>query len=217
MDSIPPPRPRDVTDLGETSARHPRSPHEMTDGLGPDLIEVETIAIDAVDRQGVITAAFESFHAELYNFLRRSTRDAETAEDLLQDTFLRLTREIEAGRTPVHLRGWLYRVAANLAISRGRRHTTALRWLQRQDRASLSGVVDSPEHHALGREWTSTVEAALGTLPPDGRTALLLSAEGFTGEEIAAAIGRTHAATRALLTRTRVRVRLELERREAER
>ena len=40
---------------------------------------------------------------------------------------------------------------------------------------------------------------------------LLLSAEGFSGEEIADTIGRSHSATRTLLSRARVRVRLDLE------
>ena len=48
--------------------------------------------------------------------------------------------------------------------------------------------------------------------PTDDRTALLLSAQGFSGEEIAQAIGRSNGATRTMLCRARVRVRLELER-----
>jgi len=63
----------------------------------------------------------------------------------------------------------------------------------------------------LGRERTAALDAALATLPADARTALLLSAEGFSGEEIAAAISRSHSATRTLLSRARVRVRLQLE------
>jgi DNA-directed RNA polymerase specialized sigma24 family protein len=51
----------------------------------------------------------------------------------------------------------------------------------------------------------------MASLATDARTALLLSADGFSGEEIAAAIGRSHAATRTLLTRARIRVRLALE------
>jgi RNA polymerase sigma factor (sigma-70 family) len=162
---------------------------------------------------GAVTVAFESYHAELYNFLRRSTRDEAAAEDLLQEAYLRLTREVDAGRTPEHVRGWLYRVASNLAISRGRRRTTALEWLGRYGRQAVGDDAPSPEAGLLARERTSALDAALATLPAEARTALLLSADGFSGEEIAAAIGRSHAATRTLLSRSRVRVRLELERR----
>jgi len=186
----------------------------MSDPMRPRLVEVEAAATSApLGLYGVVSTAFESYHAELYNFLRRSTRDEAAAEDLLQEAFLRLTREVDAGRTPEHVRGWLYRVASNLAISRGRRRTTAFEWLGRYGRQSLGDDIESPEAGMLARERTSTIDAVLATLPTEARTALLLSADGFSGEEIAEAIGRSHGATRTLLSRTRVRVRLELEQR----
>ena len=185
----------------------------MADPLGPSLVDLEGAGpTSPVDRHAAITAAFEMYHAELYSFLRRSTHDEGAAEDLLQETYLRLTREVEAGRLPDHVRGWLYRVASNLAISRGRRSATVLSWLRRDAHRFVGGVVESPESAYLGRERTSAIDAALATLPADARTAMLLSAEGFSGEEIARAIGRSHGATRTMLSRARVQVRLELER-----
>ena len=53
------------------------------------------------------------------------------AEDLLQEAFLRLTREVRADRTPDNVRAWLYRVGANLAVSRGRRITSAFHGIVR--------------------------------------------------------------------------------------
>jgi len=186
----------------------------MPDPTKPRLVEVEADATTApLGHYGAVSTAFEAYHAEIYNFLRRSTRDDGAAEDLLQEAFLRLTREVDAGRTPGHVRGWLYRVASNLAISRGRRRTTAFEWMGRYGRQSLGEDVESPEAGALARERTFAIETVLATLSAEARTALLLSADGFNGEEIAAAIGRSHSATRTLLSRTRVRVRLELEKR----
>jgi RNA polymerase sigma-70 factor (ECF subfamily) len=184
----------------------------MPDPMRPSLVDVEVAAATShLDQRGAVAAAFELYHAELYNFLRRSTRDEGAAEDLLQEAFLRLTREVDAGRMPEHVRGWLYRVATNLAISRGRRRMTVLDWMSRYGRRALEGVAESPEAGVLARERSSAIETVLGRLPADARTALLLSADGFSGEEIAAAIGRSHGATRTLLSRARVRVRLELE------
>jgi RNA polymerase sigma-70 factor (ECF subfamily) len=186
----------------------------MSDPMRPSLVEVEVgAAMTPLDQYGAVTAAFESYHAELYNFLRRSTRDEGAAEDLLQEAYLRLTREVDAGRTPDHVRGWLYRVASNLVISRGRRRVTAFDWMNRYGRQGAGDDVESPESGVLARERGSVLEAVLATLSAEARTALLLSADGFSGEEIATAIGRSHGATRTLLSRTRVRVRLELEER----
>jgi len=69
----------------------------------------------------------------------------------------------------------------------------------------------TPEASYLQREGRADLVAALADLAPDARAALLLSSEGFSGLEIAAAIGRSDAATRTLLSRTRVRVRQRLE------
>ncbi len=180
--------------------------------MRPSLVEVEgAAATSPFDGHAAVIAAFEAYHGELYTFLRRSTRDDAAAEDLLQEAFVRLTREADAGRTPENMRAWLYRVASNLAISRGRRRTTALAWMNRYGRAS-EPVTESTESIVLGRVRTAGLEAAMAALPADARAALLLSAEGFSGEEISAAIGRSHGATRTLLTRARMRVRLELER-----
>ena len=183
----------------------------MADPTRPDLVDLGEVRLSHLGQFEAVAAAFDTYHAELYSFLRRSTRDERAAEDLLQETFLRLTREVDAGRTPEHLRAWLYRVATNLAVSRGRRVTTALAWIGRHGRQASGARVESPEHDVLSREGRTTLEAAMAALPTDARTALLLSADGFTGEEIAAAIGRSHAATRTLLTRARIRVRLALE------
>src|SRR5262245_11741453 len=184
----------------------------MADPIRPDLVELNAVSAPTRSGQyGAVADAFESYAAELYSFLRRSTRDERAAEDLLQETFLRLTKEVDAGRTPEQLRGWLYRVASNLVVSRGRRSTTAFAWMTAHGRQEVGGVVDSPEAQVLARERRSGLDAVLSTLPAEARTALLLSANGFSGEEIAAAIGRSHGATRTLLSRARVRVRIALE------
>jgi DNA-directed RNA polymerase specialized sigma24 family protein len=73
-------------------------------------------------------------------------------------------------------------------------------------------IAPSPEAQASSPDPHSDLDRALDGLSVDARMALLLSGEGFTGDEIAAAIGRSATATRALLSlaRARVRVRREL-------
>src|SRR4051794_16510982 len=169
----------------------------------------EAVATSTVDADRAVLEAWTTFHGELYAFIVGSTRDASAAEDLLQDTFLRLTREVRAGRPPLLMRAWLYRVAGNLAISRARRGSTALRWLQRQVDPE-SQTAESPEARTVRQDSSSEVNAALAQLSADARTALLLAGQGFTGAEIAEAIGRSDAATRTLMCRARLRMRQEL-------
>jgi DNA-directed RNA polymerase specialized sigma24 family protein len=71
-------------------------------------------------------------------------------------------------------------------------------------------VVASPEDDMLEREAATALAAMLAPLPADVRLALLLSAEGFSGAEIAARIGRSALATRSLICRHRSRLRESL-------
>ena len=169
----------------------------------------EAAATAPVDADRAVVEAWRAHHSEIYGFLVHSTRDHAAAEDLLQDTFLRLTREARDGRMPRLVRPWLFSVASNLAISRARRGSTALRWLHRQSDPE-SRTAESPESRTVRHEATSDVAAALGVLSPDARAALLLAAQGFSGVEIAAAIGRSDGATRTLMSRARLRLRSEL-------
>jgi DNA-directed RNA polymerase specialized sigma24 family protein len=68
----------------------------------------------------------------------------------------------------------------------------------------------SPEDTLMRREASGELAEALRTLRPDARTALLLAAEGFTGREVAAAIGRSEEATRTLMCRARMQLRTTL-------
>lgn len=158
--------------------------------------------------EATLTAIYEERRAELFGFLLRMTRDRDVADDLLQDTFIRLIREARAGRMPDEVRAWLYRVAANAAISGSRRGSALQRLLPRLvDRREPAW----PEGEALRAERTSDLDAALAELAPDGRAALVLAAQGFTGREIADSIGRTEGATRTLMCRSRIQVRHRLE------
>lgn len=155
-----------------------------------------------------LTALYEAHRAELFGFLVRMTRDRETAEDLVQETFIRLINEARAGRMPEAVRPWLYRVAANAAISRMRRGATWTRLLPRLVDRREPG---RPESDVLRSELETEIQVALAHLAPDGRAALLLAAQGFNGQEIAAFIGRTDGAARTLLCRARIQLRRELE------
>jgi RNA polymerase sigma factor (sigma-70 family) len=151
-----------------------------------------------------LTSIYEERRGELYAFLVGMTRDADVAEDLLQETFLRLVREARAGRMPDEVRPWLYRTAANAAIDRGRRGATLLRLLPRLlDR----GDPPRPDAEALRSERAAELHAALAHLAPDRRAALLLAARGFSGREVASLIGRSEDATRTLLCRARLELR----------
>lgn len=170
--------------------------------------DAPALAADRPDAAAEVSLAYDRHAAELHSFALRACRDREAAEDVVHEAFLRLMVEIQAGRGPDNSRAWLYRVAANLVASRGRRATVAQRWLGFF--AATEGPRE-PEPIFLDMERRSTLEAVLAELSTDARTALLLAAQGFRGDEVAAAIGRSEAATRTLMCRARGRLRERLD------
>lgn len=177
-------------------------------GLDPDVTVATLRVADARNAIGTRTGeAYERHAGELHGFLVRTVRDPESAADLLADVFTRLFVEERDGRWPDQLRGWLYRVATNLAMSRGR-HLQVVARVDRVLQARYAEPRDSsPDMEVLRRERRGDLDRALEHLPSDARTALLLAAQGFDGRSISQAIGRTEVATRALLCRSRIRLR----------
>jgi RNA polymerase sigma-70 factor (ECF subfamily) len=176
---------------------------------GADVVFVE-LRPRVGDRTAVVdlvAAAYDTLERALYAFALGITHSGTAAEDLVQESFLRLVREVQAGRPPDNVKAWLYRVCANLATSRGRRATVATRYLPF---LASHEVGETPEARHLRHELGAELTAAMADLSQDERTGLLLSAGGFHGPEIAEVIGRTHAATRTMLTRARMKVQARL-------
>jgi RNA polymerase sigma factor (sigma-70 family) len=159
------------------------------------------------DDVAFVLATYDAHHRELANFVRGIERDRDTADDIVSEAFVRLIEETRRGRTPEQPRAWLYRVAANLAIDRGRRRTVVTRVL---GRLVDHGTEPAPDDEVLRGETRREVRAALSRLPVDARTALLLAAHGFSGRDIAEALGRSELATRSLICRARLRLREQL-------
>ena len=148
--------------------------------------------------------AYDAHGDALRHYVARYTGDAVAAEDIVHEAFVRLLTESAAGRQPVHVRAWLFRVAVNLATSRARRQGVASR---RASELARREVAPSPEEELIEREDAATLHGRLAHLAPHVRAALLLAAHGFSGAEIARRIGRSELATRTLLCRGRSRLR----------
>jgi RNA polymerase sigma-70 factor (ECF subfamily) len=155
----------------------------------------------------MLVRAYEDHRATLEGYLLWLTRDKAVAEEIAQEAFARLVREVRAGRPPTSVHGWLRRVGANLAMSRGRRLQVAER---KRSALVMYDLADSAESVVLRREDFRRLRAALACLRQTDREALLLAAAGLSGVEISGRIGRSDSATRTLLCRARHRLRAQL-------
>lgn len=162
-----------------------------------------------------LVMAYTDHAAAVRRSVLRVVRDPDAADDIVADAFTRLLIEAQRDRWPVQVGPWLYRVAWNLAMSRGRHMTVVARVGRQLCAADRDRLADSPESLVLRREIGLELGRAVDALRPDARAAVLLAAEGFDGNAIAAIIGRSYAATRTLLCRSRARLRTSLAANEA--
>lgn len=154
----------------------------------------------------------------LFNFISRHAPDRTAAEDILQETFVRMLTNIAQYRHRGRLRSWLFRIAHNLAVDEHRRRKTAAlvplegaapgvegTGLPLSERLPAPGG-DGPESRAERREKSEAAAAALARLPEAQREVFLLRQSGLTFAEIAriqdcplnTALGRMHDAIAAL-------------------
>lgn len=149
--------------------------------------------------------AFETIYSRhsraVYALALRLSGNPATAEDITQETFLKLLRFLDTLAPDRPLRPWLKRVASNAAIDRLRRDRPSVEF----DELSVAGNV----------EPATEADAALGLLrrfPPLVRTVVWLQVvEGWTHRELAERFGRSESWSKSLVSRTVARLREMME------
>ena len=135
-----------------------------------------------------VQALFQQLRVPVFRYLLRKTRNPGTAEDLTQESFLRLCRHLRDDRPLDNAKAWLLTVANHLAIDELRcdRHQTDLdedAW--REIEELRSGTQPDAEEVVLQRERLDLLHAAVLRLSQLQRDCLHLRAEGLRYGEIA--------------------------------
>jgi RNA polymerase sigma-70 factor (ECF subfamily) len=143
---------------------------------------------------------FVRHQAELFRYVARYTGDADLAEDVVQDTFVRLAERPPKDGSQV--RAWLYRVATTVAIDAMRGDRRRLRLVQDEPaRAPMGMPPPDPGLEAERHETQARVRAALAALNEKERSILLMREEGFAHREIAVAVGTTTGSVGTMIAR----------------
>jgi RNA polymerase sigma-70 factor, ECF subfamily len=115
------------------------------------------------------------------------------AEDVAQETFIRLHKHGIDFPSEIALRSWLYRVAVNLCLDRAR-----VRRKFEEVPETLAAVGRSAEASVIREQQKQTLMAALATLPPKERAAIVLrEIEGLSTAEVAAILKSTDGTVRS--------------------
>lgn len=157
-----------------------------------------------------MAAAFEAHGAALYRYATRLTGSPDLAEDVVQETFVRLTTKPPSDLE--NIRPWLFTVATNLAHDETRARRRRFRLLRgRGTRQPMSDPPPDPATQAASADLSQRVQAALAALSLRDRRALLLRSEGFTHREIAAAIDTTTKSVGTIIARALARLDARLD------
>jgi RNA polymerase sigma-70 factor (ECF subfamily) len=163
---------------------------------------------DRDEAAAFVEELFAKHQSEIYAYLLRMMRDPEVAADMTQDAFIKAYKNYETLEKPENARAWLYQIAHRVALDEIRRRKIVrfLPWT-----GESRGAAPSAEHLVMDARLSGDMQRALERIPERQRAALLLAElHDLTGLELAAALGVSHVAARALLTRARESLRQAL-------
>jgi RNA polymerase sigma-70 factor (ECF subfamily) len=160
--------------------------------------------------------AFDAVYAAhkdaLYRFLARMCGRRDLAEDLFQETWVRLARHAARLRDDTDLRAWLYAVARNLCRSHARWAVLDARAVEALGRWWYLDARPPPDDQAASSAAVARLAAAFGMLPARHREVLaLVAGEGLGQDDAARILGITHEAARQRLARARAALARRLE------
>ena len=144
----------------------------------------------------------------IYMYLLYCGVPPQRAQELAQDSFLRLHMRMSEGEPIENPRAWLYRVAHNSAR---RHHMREPVFDQMDPDIGIAGSAPDPETALIEQERRSAVVAAVRDLSPQQRNCLHLRAQGLRYREIAETMGISSSAVGEFLRRAVVRLKEALD------
>lgn len=218
--------------------------HERQAQRQPSLLQTTSEDLDLVERlrrgeESAFTWLVDRYHGSLLRLALAHVADRETAEEVVQETWLGVLEGLDRFEGRSSLRTWVFRILTNKAKTRGvreSRHVTFSDTAPLDDEADEPAVDPSqfrshghwtdywstypqpwdertPERVLLSQEATACLEEAIEALPPNLRRVLIMrDVEGLDSKDVCAILDITETNQRVLLHRARSRVRRALER-----
>jgi RNA polymerase sigma-70 factor (ECF subfamily) len=147
---------------------------------------------------------WEAFHGPLLRFIRTRVADAATAEDLLQEVFLKIHQQIETLKDVKKLESWVYQITRHVIIDahRSKKLTTSLEASEAQELPE-----DLPDDD-IESELFPCVREMVNNLPPLDRQALILTEyQGLTQKELSVRLGLSFSGAKSRVQRARTKLK----------
>ena len=186
----------------------------------PDA-DVATLAKQG--RESAFRELVRRYERPVFSLIFRMVRDRETAEDLAQDTFVRVLNHIDRYRPEFKFSSWLFKIANNLTIDHLRKRQLDTVSIEGSPHAAsaaeaeatsldVQSLGESPLDELESRELGTAIERAIARLRPEYRSCILLRhVEGRSYEEIAATLDLPLGTVKTYIHRARHELREALE------
>jgi len=153
--------------------------------------------------QITVDLVWERFSARLRAFIRSRVEDDDSAEDILQEVFLRIHTHLVAVQDVNRLESWLYQVCRNAIIDHYRRRRAHVELAE-----TLPDDFDLPEGPDAAEEIAASLGEVLAALPEPYRQALTLTdLEGLSQQELAVRLGISLSGAKSRVQRGRQKIR----------
>ena len=177
-------------------------------------LDSEAVVCPEQDAQATITALVHEYSATLYRVAYSVTRNASEAEDVVQETFLRVLRHKHKLAELREPRVWLVRITWNLVLDRKRRSKTRPETQDIEDVVRILPAGDlSADKALIAAQQHARILHLIDSLPSKEREVLLLSAvEELSTAQIAMVLETTESTVRSRIFRARRELAAKLER-----
>lgn len=151
------------------------------------------------------------YKGPLFGYLMRMARNREIAEDLFQETFLRVHEKAHTFRSGAKFKGWVYTIATRIAIDQQRYSKRRPQLQLVENEAPIPSTDRDPAEETAQSELRETVKSAVDELPPKQRAALVLSYyQGHSYPEVAEIMGCSLSSVKTHMSRALKRLATQL-------
>jgi RNA polymerase sigma-70 factor (ECF subfamily) len=188
-----------------------------------NLPDADLVSLAQEGREAAFRELIRRYERPVFSLIFRMVRDRETAEDLAQDTFIKVLNHIDRYRPEFKLSSWLFKIANNVAIDHLRKRQIETVSIDGSPHAMSAAEIEATSFEVAARQETaleelesrelgSAIERAIAALRPEYRACIMLRhVEGRSYEEIAATLDLPLGTVKTYIHRARHQLRDALE------
>jgi RNA polymerase sigma-70 factor (ECF subfamily) len=184
-----------------------------------NLPDADVVSLAQQGRESAFRELVRRYERPVFSLVFRMVRDRETAEELAQETFIKVLNNVDRYQPQFKFSSWLFKIANNIAIDHLRKRQIVTISMDGSPHAATAAEAEATsfdvairQESALeemeARELGSEIEKAIAKLRPEYRSCIMLRhVEGRSYEEIAATLDLPLGTVKTYIHRARIQLR----------